>query len=483
MTPREVRRTFRGMRLHLPALFILMLTSSPSPAQDTRPPNIVHIVADDVGYDDLSCYGAPKIKTPNLDRLASQGKRFTSFYAPSPTCTPTRAALMTGCYAERVGVNRVLFPNDRIGLHPNEVTIAELLKSRGYATACVGKWHLGHLPQHLPTKHGFDLYFGIPYPNDHGPEREKLGGMKGEDIPPIPLWRNDKIVEQPAKLAELPDRFTAEAVKFIADNKSKPFFLHLSNIETHTPWFVPERFEGKSADGPFGDAVECLDWTVGEVMKALKDNGLEQNTLIVFTSDNGPLWNRHPELERVYGKFGAVDTARPHVLRGGKYQARLEGGTRVSAIMRWPGQIPAGKTTDELAAGFDLFTTFALVGGATLPQDRIIDGKDLRPLMTGEDGATSPRESFYYYQRDALMAVRAGEWKLILADRPNQKIDKLELYDVKSDPGETKDLSAEKPDIVKKLQALADKAREDLGDSRKDIEGKNRRPAAVAAGK
>ncbi len=448
-------------------------------ADASRPVNIVHIVADDVGYDDLSCFGAPRIKTPHLDALATRGMRFTSFYAPSPTCTPTRAALMTGCYAERVGVNRVLFPNDRIGLHPDEVTIAELLKSRGYATACVGKWHLGHLPQHLPTRHGFDLYFGIPYPNDHGPERRK-SNKQPQPFPPIPLIRGEAVVEQPAKLAELPDRFTEEAMKFIADNKDKPFFLHLSNIETHTPWFVPKRFEGKSADGAFGDAVECLDWTVGQVMKALSDNGLEQNTLIVFTSDNGPLWNRHPELEEIYGRFGAVDTNRPHLLKGGKYQARLEGGTRVPLIMAWPGQIPPGTTCDELTAGFDLFTTFAAIAGAALPKDRIIDGKDIRPLMTQQPGATSPHDAFYYYQHNSLTAVRSGEWKLIVAAGPNAKVDQAELYDVRGDPGETKDRASDHPEVVKKLQGIAERAREDLGDSRKGIQGKHRRPPAVA---
>ena len=213
-------------------------------ATESRPPNIIHIVADDVGYDDFGCYGAPRIKTPNIDKLASQGMRFTSFYAPAATCTPSRAAMMTGCYAERVGVNRVLFPNDNIGLNPSEVTIAELLKTRGYATACIGKWHLGHLPPHLPTKHGFDLFLGIPYPNDHGPERERLAQMKKEDIPPIPLIRNEQVIERPAKLAELPDRFTAEAIKFIGEHKDAPFFLHLANIETHTPWFLPDRAQG-----------------------------------------------------------------------------------------------------------------------------------------------------------------------------------------------------------------------------------------------
>jgi arylsulfatase A-like enzyme len=452
-------------------------------ADAPRPPNIIHIVGDDVGYDDLSCYGAPKIKTPNLDKLASQGVRFTSFYAPSPTCTPSRAALMTGCYAERVGVNRVLFPYDNIGLHPNEVTIAELLKGKGYATACIGKWHLGHLPQHLPTKHGFDVYFGIPYPNDHGPERKALGGENVKaTIPPIPLFRNDEVIERGPNLAELPDRFLAESVKFIGDNKDKPFFLHFSNIETHTPWYVPKRFEGHSNDTAFGDAVEYMDWSIGELLKAVADNGLEQNTLIVFTTDNGPLWNRHKELEEVYGKYGTVDTKRPHLLKGGKYQSRLEGGTRVPMIARWPGQIPVGVTQDGLCAGFDLFTTFAKVGGADVPTDRIIDGKDLRPLMTSKEPAASPRDTFYYYQRFALMAVRKGDWKLTLAGGPNQKVDKLELYDVKNDPGERKDLAAEKPEIVKELQAVADEARADLGDSRKDTEGKSRRPPAVATG-
>jgi arylsulfatase A-like enzyme len=451
-------------------------------AAESRPPNIIHIVADDVGYDDFGCYGAPKIKTPNIDKLASQGMRFTSFYAPSPTCTPSRAAMMTGCYAERVGVNRVLFPNDNIGLNPSEVTLAELLKTRGYATACIGKWHLGHLPPHLPTKHGFDLYYGIPYPNDHSPERERLAQMKKEEIPPIPLFRNDEVVERPAKLAELPDRFTAEAVKFIGDHKDAPFFIHLANIETHTPWFLPDRAQGKSGDGAFGDAVEYFDGTVGAVMKALADNGLEQNTIVVLTSDNGPLVVKYDELERVYGKYATVDPSRPHALRGGKYQARLEGGTRVPAIVRWPGVVAPGTTCDQLTAAFDLYPTFANAAGAAVPTDRIIDGKDLRPLLSAQAGASvAPlHESFYYYQRYALMAVRSGDWKLVLADKPADKQDTAILYDVQHDPGETKDLASEHPDLVKKLQGIADEARADLGDSRKGVNGKNRRAPATA---
>src|SRR4051794_14868372 len=265
----------------------ILLAADPTTTASSRPPNIIHIVGDDVGYDDLSCYGAATLKTPNLDKLASQGMRFTSFYAPAPTCTPTRAALMTGCYAQRVGLQRVLFPNDNIGLSDKEVTIADLLRSRGYATACIGKWHLGHAPQFLPTHHGFDYYLGIPYPNDHGPERTHSNNQTAP-FPPIPLVRGDKVIEQPTDLAQLPDRFADEAVKFISDNKDRPFFLHLANIETHTPWYTPDRFHDKSGDTAYGDAVRCMDDMVGKIMDALDRLHLADNTLLVFTSDNGP---------------------------------------------------------------------------------------------------------------------------------------------------------------------------------------------------
>ena len=451
----------------------------PAPGPAKRPPNIVQIVADDLGYDDLSCYGAPKLKTPNIDKLAAQGVRFTNYYAPSPTCTPTRAALMTGCYAQRVGLPRVLFPHDNVGLHDNEITIAELLKSAGYATACIGKWHLGHRPDHLPTRHGFDLFFGIPYPNDHGPERlTKEGKTRG--FPPIPLIRNLKTVEQPANLESAPDRFVEESQKFIEANKDKPFFLHLSNIETHTPWFVPKRFEGASGEeGAYGDAVMCLDWMVGEVMATLEKLDLAENTLVVFTSDNGPLWQKHPELAEIYGKYGDVDTARKHLLRGGKYQAKWEGGTRVPLIVRWPGKAPAGKRCDALAAGFDLFTTFAVAGGTRAPRDRLIDGVDLAPLLAAPDAAaTKPvRDTLYYYENLGLAAVRKGDFKLVFPGRPPPDVDKTMLFNVRADPGEIKDLAADRPEVVAELQKLADEARRDLGDARTGAPGQNRRPS------
>ena len=436
------------------------------------PPNIIHIIGDDVGYDDLSCFGAKDIHTPNLDRLASEGMKFTSFYAPSPVCTASRAALLTGCYAQRVSLPNVLFPFSREGLNSNEITIAELLKTRGYATAVVGKWHLGHQPQFLPPSHGFDLYFGIPYPNDHGPER--LGHAKSQGdpnfrLPPIPLIRGTNVVETPAQLATLPERFTEEAIRFVEANRDRPFYLHLANVETHTPWLVPARFHYKSKAGVYGDAVQSLDWTVGEVMRTLDRLGLATNTLVVFTSDNGPLVKRYPELEGIYGHAAAVQTNRVHLLRDGKYQAAYEGGTRVAALMRWPGKIPAGSVCHELVAGFDLFTTFAKLADAAIPTDRIIDGKDISALMFGDKSAPGPHDAFYYYQGFQLAAVRSGKWKLVFGNP-------IALYDLESDIGETTSRAKEHPDVIKRLQAVADKARADLGDARQKLPGQNRRP-------
>ncbi len=473
---RAARYTFL-MRWNYCVVVLAILWTSTLRAAD-RPPNIVHIVADDVGYDDLSCYGAPKIKTPNLDKLASQGIRLTSFYAPSPVCTASRAAMITGCYAQRVGLDRVLFPNDHIGISDHEITIAQLLKQHGYATALIGKWHLGSDLQFLPQHHGFDLYYGIPYPNDHGPERTHLNGQT-EPFPAIPVYRNDTIVEQPADLPSDPDKFTDEAIKFITDNKDRPFFLHLANIETHTPWFVPKRAEGHSVEGPFGDAVEYLDGTVGRVMETLDKLGLADNTLVVFCSDNGPLWQRAPELEGIYGKYGTVDLKRPHLLKGGKYTSRWEGGVRVPMIARWPGKIPAGKTSDQLAMGFDLFTTFAMLGGSQNPTDRIIDGRDILPLLKSEPGAKSPHDFYYYYEDFKLTGVRGPVWKLTLPDKQHPG---TFLYDVQQDLGEKNDRLADEPRVVSDLRKIAEQAYADLGDSFTKRPGQNRRPPGESGG-
>ncbi|MFO0850492.1 MAG: sulfatase [Gemmataceae bacterium] len=450
-----------------------------APRLTGAPPNIIHILADDVGYDDFGCFGCKDIATPNVDALAARGTRFTSFYAPHPTCTASRAALLTGCYAVRVGLPPVLFPDSKIGLNADEVTIAELLKAKGYATACVGKWHLGHQSKFLPTHHGFDRFLGIPYPNDHVPERlDKNGKTRG--FPPMPLIRDLRVVEQPAQMAALPERFTKEAEAFIAENKNRPFFLHLANVETHTPWLVPRPYQYTSKAGVYGDAVRCFDATVGRVVAAVEKAGLTANTLIVVTSDNGPLVHEYPELEGIYGHAAAVDTARRHVLREGKYQARYEGGSRVACVVAWPGTVPAGRTCDEVVAGFDLFTTFAKLAGADVPADRVIDGKDVTPLLKGEPGAKSPHAAFYSYQGPNLMAVRVGNWKLVFPAGGPKKAGKPELYDLAANLGETTNLYASQPDVVKRLEAVAEAARTDLGDARTGRKGKNLRPAGTA---
>ena len=463
---------------------------SPAAAQAKRPPNIIHIVGDDIGYDDFGCFGSKIMLTPNIDKLAKEGMRFTSFYAPHPYCTPTRAALMTGCYAQRVGLPSVLFPNNKTGLHASEITIAHLLKRLGYRTTLIGKWHLGHLTQFLPTSVGFDEFLGIPYPNDHGPERLTFTEPKvTRGFPPIPLIRNDKVIESPAQLASLPDRFTAEAVKFIGENKERPFFLHLSNIETHIPWLVTRQFQFKSKAGLFGDAVQCFDWTVGQVMEALAKHGLEKNTLVVVSTDNGRLRNASTELEGIYGHAGTVDPTLPSILRGGKGQSRYEGGVRVPCVMRWPAKIAAGSQCDEATAGFDLYTTFAKVAGGDIPSDRIIDGKDLTPLMLGEKGAKSPHKAFYFYENYNLVAVRAGKWKMVLPGGPKGKKEGAgkkdvpgarQLYDLEADLGEKNDVAASQPKVIEQLNAVVDAARADLGDNLTKNEGKNRRPPGEA---
>lgn len=470
---------------YLLAIGVSLAFCVPGFAQEKkRPPNIIHIVGDDIGFDDFSCFGSKVIATPHIDKIAKNGMKLTSFYAPHPYCTPSRAAILTGCYAQRVGCPKVLFPNDKSGLHASELTIANLLRRLGYRTGLIGKWHLGHLPQFQPTRFGFDLFFGIPYPNDHGPERLTFTEPKvSRGFPSIPLIRNEKTVEQPAQLATLPERFAAEAVKFIGDNKDKPFFIHYSNIETHIPWLVTKPFQFKSKAGLFGDAVECFDWQVGEILSALKKHGLDDNTLIVVSTDNGRLRNVSKELEGIYGHAAAVDPDLPSVLRGGKGQSRYEGGVRVPCVVQWPGKIQPGTESSQIAMGFDWFTTFAHAAGTEIPKDRIIDGKDLMPILRGEQKGTVPlHKEIFFYENYNLVAVREGKWKLVLPGGAKKLKGpaKAELYDLDADLGEKNDLAARNPDIVQRLQAVAERAREDLGDDLTKRPGKNRRPAGVA---
>ncbi len=429
-------------------------------------PNIIHIIIDDVGWDDLGCYGAPKIKTPNLDNLAKQGMQFTSFYAPHATCTPSRAAILTGRLAPRMNDGaglEVLFPYSTTGLDPEkEICLPKILKQMGYISAVIGKWHLGYQSEYLPLAQGFDSFFGIPYPNDMGAER-RFGLTNIHNILPfVPLIRDTTVIERCDKynLAELPHWFLREAIDFLAYRKQdgKPFYLHWANIETHTPWYVPKGFEEKSRDGAYGDAVEYFDYSVGILMQALKELGMEKTTLIVVSSDNGNLIKSDLNLEMAYGKYATVDTTRLHVLRHGKGQTRYEGGTRVSCIMRWPGVIPAQSVCNEIATGADLFTTFVNLAGGQIPTDRVIDGKDIMPLMKGEKGVKI-HEYFPGYQAFGnMMSIRKGKWKLAVPSPKTWSIEALDsylLFDLSSDLGEKNDISAKYPETVEELKDLA----------------------------
>lgn len=453
----------------LPCSLVAMMTTTAN-AQQSKQPNIIHIVMDDVGYDDLSCYGSPDIKTPNIDALAQNGMKFTEFYAPHGTSTPSRASLLTGRYAPRVNEGQglyVLFPHSKNGLEDEmEVSITEILKEQGYKTALYGKWHLGHLPQYLPVVHGFDEFIGIPYPNDHGPERLGGTGIRPNEItdPPIPLIKQAQVIKECDNndLAELPAYFRQEACRFIfrAVKENKPFYLQYANIETHTPYFIPRGWEGKSEAGAFGDAVEFLDNSVGIILDMVKRMKIEDNTLIIITSDNGPLIYKDEELENCYGRFGETDPNRVHVLRGGKYQQKYDGGFRVSCIMSWPGIIPEGKECKELITGMDLFTTMAHISGGDIPTDRPIDGKNILSLMKGEEGAVSPHKAVYGFTPigAVVSSVRYKYWKLVMPAKTKDGETPVELYDLTTDLKESINVAANNKKVVEEMTKMAEKA-------------------------
>ncbi|MCP4261090.1 MAG: sulfatase-like hydrolase/transferase [Planctomycetes bacterium] len=404
-------------------------------------PNFIIIFADDQGYQDVGCFGSPHINTPNLDRMASEGMKFTDFYSAAAVCSPSRAALLTGCYPPRVGITKVLFPGDNIGLNPKEITIADALKARGYSCACVGKWHLGHLPVFLPTSNGFDSYFGIPYSNDMDGVKDKNKNLdrswRKKDYSPwnVPLMRNEQIIERPADQTTLIERYTQEAVTFIRKNKNKPFFLYLPHTMPHVPLFVSDEFFVEDVQKAYKATIEQIDSSVDEILTTLKKSGLDRNTLVVFTSDNGP-W---------LSKKHHAGSALP--LRDGKFST-YEGGMREPTIMRWPGKIPAGKVCNKVCGTIDLLPTFAELAGTKAPSDRVIDGKDIRPLMFAVPRAKSPHKAYFYYRGTNLEAVRNGRWKLRRAKK------NIELYDLEADISEKNNLADNHPEIVKRLTGI-----------------------------
>ncbi|MEY4086008.1 MAG: hypothetical protein RLZZ405_196, partial [Verrucomicrobiota bacterium] len=421
---------------------------------------------DDMGYGDIGPFGATKQRTPHLDRMAKEGMKLTSFYA-APVCSVSRAQMMTGCYGARVSVPGVYFPGQSVGLNPSEVTVAERLKEKGYATQMVGKWHLGDQPEFLPTRQGFDHYLGIPYSND------MLKKNAETKIPVVPLLRDEKIVElmdgdAQSRLVEI---YTKEAVDFIGRNKDKPFYLYFAHNAVHTPIHPGAAFAGKSSNGRFGDWVEEVDWSVGQVLEALRAQGLDKDTLVVFTSDNGP-W-------LIKGTDGG--SAGP--LRGGK-GSTWEGGVREPTLAWWPGHVPAGSVNDAVAGTIDLLPTFVSLAGGTVPATPVIDGRDITPILLGQS-QESAREAHYYFSGYELQAVRQGRWKLALVPQPEDNKKKgvkvaagLRLYDLDAEIGEQTDVAAQHPEVVAKLKALADKMAAEIGGK----EPAARRPAGEVKG-
>jgi len=431
-------------------------------------PNVVLINCDDLGYGDLGCYGSDRNRTTHLDRLAGEGLRFTSFYTPSPVCSPARAALLTGCYPPRIGFGSfkglpVLFPGMAMGLPPSEISLARVLSDAGYATQAVGKWHCGDQPEFLPTNHGFDHYLGLPYSNDMGRQAGKPDFMP--EMPPLPLIVDGEVVEQQPDQSSLTDRYVAACVDFIRTNAERPFFLYLAHMYVHLPIYVHERFAAQSSNGAYGAAVESIDWATGVIMAELRAQGLDANTIVIFTSDNGSLGDNPPpwgSKEPLGGSNGP--------LRGVKGDT-WEGGQRVPGIVRWPAQIEAGRVCDEIVTAMDLFTTLSAVCGGQVPTDRIIDGRDIQELWYAD--APSPHEAFFYYWMNDLEAVRSGRFKLHFS----KKREPLRaLFDLDADIAEARNVIDEHPEVVRRLEQLAEQARTTLGDRRLDRRGSEVRP-------
>lgn len=408
--------------------------------KSSTPPNIIVIFVDDLGYGDLSSYGHPTIKTPHLDQMAEEGMKFTQFYVGANVCTPSRAALLTGRLPVRYGLagggaRDVFFPNSSNGLPQSELTIARALKIKNYNTAIIGKWHLGHLPQYLPTSHGFDYYYGIAYSNDMIPED---GGWQK-----LVVFKNEDVVEIDPDQRQFTKRYTKESIDFIKKNKNQPFFLYYANNFPHIPLYASKEFEGNSRRGIYGDVVSELDWSVGQILKTLKEEKLDKNTLVVFTSDNGPWLPKRDSS----GSAGLL-----HEGKGSAY----EGGMRVPAIAWWPGTIKPNQINQSVAATMDLFPTIMKLANVEMPKDREYDGIDIMPLLTNKEEKV--RDVVYYYNWNQLYAVRKGPWKAHFITKPSYRKDIPAtvhqiplLYNLEIDPSEKDEVSKQNPEVVKEL--------------------------------
>jgi len=453
---RSVFGSLKWIAIVLPAAFLMNCapgTGNPVPEPGAKP-NFIILFCDDVGYGDIGAFGHPTIRTPQLDRLATEGQRWTNFYVAAPVCTPSRAGLLTGRFPVRTGMasNRrgVLFPDSAGGLPTSEVTIAEVLKERGYATGCIGKWHLGHLPQYLPTNNGFDSYFGLPYSNDMDRVPDSPRGRAAFLAPRIeywnvPLMRGTEIIERPAEQHTLTKRYTEEAVRFIDANQGKPFFLYLAYSMAHVPLFASRDFEGRSLRGLYGDVMEEIDWSVGQIVGKLQELKLDSNTVVLFTSDNGP-WLPYDEQG---GSAG--------LLRGGKGET-YEGGMREPTIFWGPGNVKPGVVA-EMGSTLDVLPTFAALAGATTPADRVLDGSDLTPVLKGT--GRTPRQTMFFYRGTDLFAVRKGAFKAHFFTQSGYgedaplKHDPPLLYNLDQDPSEKYDVAEKHPEVVQELTRLA----------------------------
>lgn len=428
-------------------------------------PNIILINCDDLGYGDLGCYGSTRNKTPHLDRLAAEGMRFTDFYQASSVCSPSRGAMLTGCYPPRIDFGDfdgkgVLFPGDPTGLNPNEQTIACLLKAAGYATAIVGKWHCGDQREFLPTRHGFDHYYGIPYSNDMGMQK-----CRPDCKVPLPLLKDEDVIQEQPDQCGLTERYVEKCVEFIRAHKQGPFFLYFAHMHVHLPLLVSQRFLAASSNGAYGAAVECIDWATGALMAELARLGIERNTVVIFTSDNGSR----------AGSEGGSNAP----LRGTKASV-WEGGFRVPAIFRWPGVIPAGAVQHTLMSAIDFLPTFCALANAPLPR-LPIDGLDFSSVLLGQQ-QHGPRTTFFYYAMHRLAGVRHGAWKLKLGSGVWEKEEPApQLYNLNTDVAEQHNVYHDHPDVVTQLESLMDACRADLGDDWRGIPGTQRRPKGRVA--